>query len=358
MVEVVMLRLTSIALALLVFVASAPAYHVQPVVQAQNGAQGESSPTLEAARARWERLSPEEKARLEKNYERYRSLTEEERRGLANRSRRLDDERERVSSELPPQTREKLQQLDPEKRREVMRDLVEGELRERGARIREKMPEAWVQRLEEARPEDRARFLAEFQRRARERVTLAAIDKIGRKLELPREETERLKALPSAERAAGLLELKKRLSAKDAELYGLPAGITQAQWDEWQSLPPAEFFEVMQRYRHEREIENRGAGAPGGALRAIDEAMRPRPDDIVEMAQLAPGERRQKIFQLRRDRIVRIVREHNLLPPDKINQLEHLSEGQFLRALREFVVRPLTTRAPAPSEGVPRPHRD
>jgi hypothetical protein len=353
-----MQRLSSIALALVALVASAPALHMQRAAAAQGGAQVETSPTLEAARARWERLSPEEKARLEKNYERYRALTEEERRNLASRARRLGDERERVRAELPQETREKLQQLDPEKRREVMRDLVEGELRERGARIREKMPEALVQRLEEARPEDRAQFLAEFQHRARERVTLAAIDKIGRKLELPREETERLKALPSVERAAGLLELKKRLSAKDAETYGLPAGITQAQWDAWQALSPAEFFEVMQRYRHEREIENRGAAAPGGALRALDEALRPRADDIVELAQLGPAERRQRIFQLRRDRVVRIVREHHLLPPDKISQLEHLSEGQFLRAMREFVVRPLTQHAPSPAPGDPHPHRD
>src|SRR6185295_10141855 len=64
-------QLLSILFALTALVASAHAF------------QGESSPTLDAARARWERLSPEEKARLEKNYERYRALTEEERRGLA-----------------------------------------------------------------------------------------------------------------------------------------------------------------------------------------------------------------------------------------------------------------------------------
>jgi hypothetical protein len=172
---------------------------------------------------------------------------------------------------------------------------------------------------------------------------LAAIDKIGRKLELPHAETERMKALPSAERAAALLELKKRLSAKDAELYGLPAGITQTQWDVWQTLPPGEFFEVMQRYRREREVDPTGPQAD--SRRAIDEAMRPRTEDVVQLADLSPAERRARMFQLRRDRVVRVVREHRLLPPDKIAKLELLSEGAFLRALREFVLRPLTAPA-------------
>jgi hypothetical protein len=318
--------------------------------------QGERSPTLDAARARWERLSPEEQARLQKNYERYRALSEEERRNLAERARVLRDERERVHDELPPQARERLQKLDPDKRREVMRELVEGEVRERGARIREKMPEAWIQRLEQARPEDRARFLAEFQRRARERVTLAAIDKIGRKLGLPREETERLKTLPGDQRLAQVLELKKRLSERDAQEFGLPEGMTQAQWDEWQSLPPAQFFERMQRFRRERETERFG-GREGTALHDLGQAMRPRPDDFIDLATLSPGERRLAIFQLRRDRIVAVLRAQQLLPADKIDELARLPEGAFVRTLREGVVRPLqrARSAAAPRET---PQRD
>jgi hypothetical protein len=302
--------------------------------------QDERSPTLDSARARWERLSPEEQAKLQKNYERYRALSEEERRNLAERARVLRDERERLHDELPPRARERLQQLDPDTRREVMRDLVEGEVRERGARIREKMPEAWIQRLEQARPEDRARFLAEFQRRARERVTLAAIDKIGRKLGLPREETERLKALPGDQRLAEVLELKKRLSERDAREFGLPEGMTQAQWDELQSLPPGQFFERMQRWRRDREMHRNG-GVEGQALSELGQAMRPRPDEVLDLAQLSPGERRLTMFQLRRERIIAVLRARQLLPEDKIQDLARLPEGAFVRSLRELVVRPL-----------------
>lgn len=317
--------------------------------------QDQSSPTLDAARARWERLSPEEKARLQKNYERYRALSEEERRSLADRARVLRDERERVGQDLPQKTRERLQQLDPDTRREVMRDMVEGEVRERGARIREKMPDAWIQRLEQARPEDRARFLAEFQRRARERVTLAAIDKIGRKLDLPREETERLKTLPSEQRMTELLELKKRVSARDAERFGLPEGITQAQWNEWQALPPAEFFERMQRWRRDRETDQH-RGPEGQALRELGQAMRPRPDDWIDLASLSQGERHLRISHLRRERVVEVIRARGLIAPEEIAQLERLPEGAFVRTLREKVVRPLSARAAAATSEPP--HRD
>ncbi len=326
------------------------------LVASAHAFQDEKSPTLDSARARWERLSPEEQARLQKNYERYRALSEEERRNLADRARVLRDERDRVHDELPPRTRERLQQLDPDTRREVMRDLVEGEVRERGARIREKMPEALVQRLEQARPEDRARFLAEFQRRARERVTLAAIDKIGRKLDLPREETERLKALPGDQRLAEVLELKKRLSERDAQQFGLPEGLTQAQWDEWQTLPPAQFFDRMQRWRRERETERNG-GVEGQALHELGQAMRPRQDEVLDLAHLSPGERRLTIFQLRRERIIAVLRARHLLTDDKINELARLSEGAFVRSLRELVVRPLQQARAAAAPQAP-PHRD
>jgi hypothetical protein len=340
----VRIRLLALAAVILVaFGASAHAF------------QGQSSPTLESARARWERLSPEDKARLQQNYERYRAMSEEERRTLAERARVLRDERERVNAELPPQTRERLQKLDPDTRREVMRDMVEGEVRERGARIREKMPDAWIQRLEQARPEDRARFLADFQHRARERVTLAAIDKIGRKLDLPREETERIKALPGDQRLAQLLELKKRMSARDAERFGLPDGMSPAQWNEWQALPPAEFFERMQRWRRERESEPR-RGPEGQVMHELVQAMRPRADDWIDLASLSQGERRLRISHLRRERVVEVIRARGLLAPDEIDALERLPDGAFVRALREKVVRPLSARASAAAPEAP--HRD
>ena len=40
---------------------------------------------------------------------------------------------------------------------------------------------------------------------------------------------------------AAILDLRKRLSTRDAAQFGLPEGITQDQWDQWQALPPEQF---------------------------------------------------------------------------------------------------------------------
>jgi hypothetical protein len=337
-----------------------------------------ASPTLDAARQRWERLTPAEKERLRERYESYRNLSEEDRRNLANRARRLRDDAQRVQSSLPPETREKMQQLEPEKRRELMKDMVAGEAREKGARIREKMPEAWIERLEKARPEDRARFLAEFQHKARERVALAAIDKIGKRLELPKAEIERLQKLPGAERAAAVLELKKKLSTRDAAEFGLPNGITAEQWEEWQKLPPEQFFEAMQRLRHERQVRaneanaaatEEGSSAPEAlsperlhAARSVLEALRLRPEDIVELADVPQPQREARILEKRRERVLEALVRAGLATPEQLTALRRLPEGSFVRGVRDLLP-PLGAGRAAPrvkpgSDGVDAPARE
>src|SRR4051812_47818019 len=58
------------------------------------------SPTLEAARQRWERLTPEEQLRARERYEKYLALSETERAELAERVQRLKDSSARVQREL------------------------------------------------------------------------------------------------------------------------------------------------------------------------------------------------------------------------------------------------------------------
>src|SRR5687767_5208004 len=117
-----------------------------------------SSPTLEAARVRWEALSSAEQQRLKSRYARWCGLSEDERRELIRRASVLRETRERVEGALQPEQRERLEQLEPAKRRELIQELVENEVREKGERVRAKMPEEWLRRLEAARPQDRARF--------------------------------------------------------------------------------------------------------------------------------------------------------------------------------------------------------
>lgn len=322
-------------------------------------AQEARASTLEAARARWERLSPDEQARLRERYESYKSLGETERAELAERARRLSEGRTRAERALTAEQRERLASMSESKRRAVLDELVEIEMRQRGARIREQVPEAWLERLDGARPEDRQRFLAEFKQKARERASQATIDRIAHRLGLPRDEVERLKALRGDERAAAVLELSKRFSAREVEEFGLPPGVTREQWAAWQELPPESFFEAMQKLRRERMFRDaeRHVDAQSGGLawtperRArlvrLAESLRPRPEDAIDLVDAEPDERARQMTMRRRERALHALRKHELLPKNVVDELESLPPHQFLSALkRELPPPPAGAHAP------------
>lgn len=301
------------------------------------------SPTLERARARWERLSTDDQERFRARYERYRSLNEEQRRTLQARAERMREAKDRFRAEMSDEVRAKLQELEPKKRELVLNELVENMLRERGARIREKMPESWVERLERARPEERVRFLADIQQRAREKAARAAIDKIGQKLGLPAAEVERLKNLPGPERLASVLVLGKNLSVQDVTEFGLPPGVTEQQWNEWRALPPNEFFEVVQRHRREHGWRgrdhadgDRGDPPKGPPLpHRLIEALRSTPEEVLQYGDLPPAERRARLFEHRRERVISLLRDNRVVDETRLAEVAQMSETDLYKALRK-----------------------
>jgi hypothetical protein len=329
---------------------------------------GESSPTLEAARKRWERLSPDEKQHAREAYERYRSMSEEERREIVERARRLNETKDRVQRELTPEARTKLDGLAPARKREVLHDLVEREAREIGLRIRQQLPDVWRERLEKATPEERARFFEQFRRQQRVRLARYAIEQIGRSLQLPPEEVRRMQELPDDERAQALLELRKRLSEKEAREFGLPPGLTREEWEEWERLPAEDFFERVQRYRHMRVLQLEGqsgaAGVPHGSaavqdwsgppgmrppwvertpperregLRRLLEAVAERREEVLELSDLPPPERAAKIRERKRQRCFAAIVESGLLPQDEIGELSRRNDHEFFEAVRRIL---------------------
>ena len=304
--------------------------------------QGDAPSTLEAARVRWERLSPEDQARFRARYESYRNLSEDERRVLVARAQQLREAKLRLRDEMSDEMRAKIAQLDPKKREFVLNELARDHARERGARIREKLPEALVCRLEDATPEDRARYLAEFQQRARARYARFAIEKMGRKLSLPAEEVERLKALTGPERAAGVLDLSKRIAILEVTELGLPPGLAQQDWQALQALPPPEFFEALQQFRREhgwRGGEQHSDGGRGASplARKIFDALRTQPAEVLEFTDLPADVRRQRLFELRRERVCSVLREDNTVSAEKLVELSTLPEQEFFKVLRDAV---------------------
>ncbi len=304
------------------------------------------SPTLERARQRWEHLSQEDRARFRQRYERYQALSEDERRVLAERAERMRLAKERARAEMTPEVRAKLERLDPRKREAVLREIVENAVRERGARIREKMPEAWVKRLEQARPEERVRFLSELQQRDREKSTCEAIEKIGPKLGLPAAEIDRLKNLPGPERTAAVLDLGKKLAVKYVAESGLPPGLSEQEWQQWLALSPDDFFERVQHHRREHGWEGAGPRAGGESRRGdaskgppplpheLMEALRSTPDEVLQYGDLPAQERRQRLFEHRRDRVICVLRESKKVEEAKLAEWSTLGEPEFFKALR------------------------
>ena len=349
-------------------------------------------------RERWEKLSPEEQARMKERYERYRALSEDERRELRERAQRLKETGERVEREMTPELRGQLDKLAPEKRQQILKELTETEAQKVGQRIREQLPESWVERIEKASPEDRARFFSKFMREQRGRMARYAIEQIGAHLKLAPEEIERLKNLPEAERGQAVLELRKQLSAQDAATVGLPNGLTQEQWDQWQQLPPEQFFERLQRHHREHlapageteparpdhsdadhsdaahpETGHPENGKPPAApriaperlhaLKRLQDALHPGPEEHLEFSELSPVERHARLIERARDRCLAAIVEGGLATPEKIEELRALPPGRLLEATRTILAPlralqhpPRMQRMPGSGEGGPHEH--
>jgi hypothetical protein len=356
-------------------------------------------------RERWEKLSPEEKLRMKDRWERYQALGEDERRELRERAQRLKETRERVEREMTPQVRGQLDRLSPEKRQQIVEELVETEAQKVGQRIREQLPASWIERIEKASPEDRARFFGKFMREQRGRVARFAIEQIGQRLQLAPEEIERMRNLPEAERGQAVLELRKRLSAHDAETLGLPAGLTQAQWDQWQTLPPEEFFERMQRHHREHvapaaepEAAHPETNAPATpdthvpadthaatdpkaatdappappripperlrALKRLQDALHAQPEEHLEFSDLNPKERHVRLIERARERCLVAIIEGGLVPPERFDEMRALPAGRLLEATRTILAPlralqhpPSLQRQPGAGEGGAREHQ-
>ncbi len=308
---------------------------------------------LSDARRRFEALAPEEQALIQERWQHYQALPEDEQRELVARAQQVKELRERAERALPSALRSRVQQLSEPRRERILAELAENESARIGARMRAALPPDVVQSLEQARPEDRARFFAQYQRRMRERVTRYMIERLGERLGLAPEEIASLKQQPEDQRAARVLELRQRLTQAEARELGLPPGLTQEQWESWLRLPPEEFFERLAEHVRERLLAGaepgigrggvRRAGVPGlsleriRALRRLQEASQADPRDLVELAEETPEVRRDQVEERTRQRCLSILGEGELLGPEELGRWRRMDGVAFAGALEELL---------------------
>ena len=301
---------------------------------------------LDAARRRWERLSPEEQARLRERYEKLRAMGEAERRDLERHRKHLDRVRRRLIERLDDAERARLNKLPKEEREKLLGEMVEDELRGQARRLEEKLPEGWRARLKQAKPEDRQRFFEDFKRQVRREWGPRAFESLGTQLGVSPERVETWKALPAEQQRELLLELAKRQRRLQVAEHGLPQGVDPAEWEQLQGLPPERFFEEAMRLRESKGWEPGrpffGPPPEGGpdawreGARRFRSASRRRPEDRLEFAHLSPEERHRKVDQRRRERLIGAVRDSGLVSPEQLEELRGLPEDQFWARARAW----------------------
>ena len=290
---------------------------------------------LDEARARWEQLTPEQRAQMRERFERFRKLPPEHREAIADRARFLREAMRRAEERLSPADRARVAALAPALRVEVLRDLAMLGGRDRGERIRGALPDAWRERLEGVPAEERARVLSEMQQKMREHRREPREPGPGsrepgldprepgldprerghdrpppepwssrlRRMGLSPEEIARLEALPEPERRRELEKLRPPPRGPEGQ----------------HRVPPRESSPAHQR---------------------LMEAARPRESDILRFSERATLERRELIAKIVRERVLMVLRADQLATPQEIERLEQLSLDDFRRALREKLAPP------------------
>jgi len=323
------------------------------------------SDALAGARRRWEALAPDEQARMKARWEHYQALPENEQRELKARAQVVQDLRQRAARRLPVPLRERVQQLPEPQRGQILSELLELEMARIGARMRAVLPPDVVQELERARPDERAKFFADYQVKQRVRVTRYMIERLGKRLGLAPEEIERLKHEPEAQGAARVLELRQRLTQAEGQEFGLPPGLTQEKWQSLLALPPEEFFERLADHVRDRQLAGAEAGIGSGgarpagvsaqglprlrALRRLQEASQADPADLVELADETPQARREQVAERTRERCLRILSEDQLISSEELEHWRNLNGPAFAGAVEKLIA-PLLTRWRPPAD--------
>lgn len=296
---------------------------------------------------RWERLPDEERERLRERFERYQRMSAEERRELEERAHNVQRARLRLLERLSDDDRERLRALAPEQREAIVHELLEDELKAEGQRLHAKLPPEWRDRLEDATPEERRKFFADFKQKNRARISLIALENLGKRLELPREEVREMQRLPEQERLGKVLELRKRLQEQSVETYGLPAGLKLEDWKRMLALSPEEFFGEVMRVR-ETGGWREGEPAAGSAEVPLAERerraawdilgqLRPRPTERLELLHLEPKDRRAEISRRRRERVLAILARHEVYEEERLEELATLPDRELYGLVRRLV---------------------
>lgn len=244
----------------------------------------------ESAAERWRSMDPEQRAELERRFEVFRGLDEDQRDALRERARSLKEEREGLFEALPEDERRRLEGLPPFERAEVLRDQLREVARRRGGGLREVMPPPILDRLEDAPPHDRPRILHRWRDSLHEQRLDDHLRRQVKRGGVAPELIEELLGLPRDERKSALRDLiGERVGRLSRHL---PESVSEDQ--------------DLMRQLHQ------------AAIPTVDELRSESPVDLAENA---------------RQRALGILRASGRVTPEELQQLEDLPVHKLLRAV-------------------------
>ncbi|MEY2747675.1 MAG: hypothetical protein RL112_2717 [Planctomycetota bacterium] len=303
-------------------------------------ARREASPSAEAlakARAKWETLSSERRAELMEAWRKLQELSPEERAKLVERAERLKRMREELVQRLSAEERARLATLPPEQREHALRGLAHAAGRERGARLKERLPDAWRAEFEALTPEQRAERMARFHAGLAERGLRLVVDKVAERLSSPREELERLQALPVEQRERELRAMLARLTPDEARKLGWKAD-TLEERAALQATSVKDLAAAYMSSRLERELRGKGHSEERvQALLRLSRALEPRHEEWASVRELPEAERRAALDERRRARTVEALAQSGLVDPARLQALAALRGPEAMSEARRLL---------------------
>lgn len=290
-----------------------------------------------SARSRWESLSKAEQAEMRSRYERLKKLPPAERQALQRRASRLGEMSKRLYRGLDEVTRKRLDSLDSAQRRTLLNEMVAEEAREASQRVLFSLPEELRKRVESASSKDREKFLRDYRRSTSSRL-FQGMQKLGPELGISKSKMRSWGQLPEDQRRAKFMELLKRKVVGAVKRDGLPKGLDEAGWKRLTTLTPSDFLVAFRRLResHPELCKILGQRSEDRS-HSLFRAMRPSPEERLELSGLPKEEREKRLSAKRRTAVMAVIREEKHLEGEALKELEGLDDKQFFQRVRKLL---------------------
>ncbi|MEM7305236.1 MAG: hypothetical protein AAF682_01135 [Planctomycetota bacterium] len=296
---------------------------------------------------RWEQKSSEEREVLRRRFEQLKKLPPEAREVLEERARKLKNLEEELHDALPEQARREMEDLGPRERDALVREELKENLRAEGRRRRGKLPPERLAEIEDA-PAHRRPLLVDRLLRDQRPVRVRDVERLGKELGKGSGELAGLKGLArEALEERALLWSRERIDRVVAQL-GPPPGVSENEYRSWQGLAHREFFRRWRDHeppQHYSRCDDKDAGFGLGPemrraweqLHDLRRVAKPRMEDRLEYSELSRSERRARIQERVRERVLRFIGEQELLGPDEVERLRGLTGKDFERGVEEAI---------------------